>query len=319
MPARDVLIDSYLRVPAGARHLVPQSFRRRALHVLGRFAPWEAGFDLTPPPTTCGEEPGPPDFVGIGAQKSGTTWWYELITTHPGVHTRAEIHKERHYFDRFAREPFGTDDARRYRGWFPRRPGTISGEWTPDYMVQPWAPALLARAAPQTKLLVLLRDPVERLFSGLAHEIRMGATLIGPVLADAFERGLYHRYLGLWLRHYHRDQLLVLQYERCLADTEGQLQRTFGFLGLTEYWVAETERPVAPERVPSRDIHPDVRHRLASLYEDDVTALAAEFAGIDLGLWPSFSYLTVGDGQARSSASASRAVSAGPSSPSRRE
>ena len=57
---------------AGLRRLPPQA-RLRLLHGLGRFAPWEAGFDFTPPPLGPGDEAGPPDFVGIGVQKAGTT------------------------------------------------------------------------------------------------------------------------------------------------------------------------------------------------------------------------------------------------------
>jgi Sulfotransferase domain len=289
--ARDQLIEAYLKVPERLRHRLPDGLRRKTRQLLGKFAPWEAGFDLTPPASLPGEATGPPDFVGIGAQKAGTTWWYELLATHPGVDTRPRIHKERHFFDRFAALSFGPGDVKRYHGWFPRRPGTIAGEWTPDYMVFPWAPALLESAAPATKLLVMLRDPVERFFSGLAHELRMGATLVGPVIADAFERGLYYKGLSRWLEHFDRQQILVLQYERCIEDPDGQLAKTFSFLGLTRYWVAETERPPLPAARARREIETGVRQRLAEAYVDDVTALASSFGEVELAHWPSFSYL----------------------------
>ncbi len=84
---------------AGLRRLPPQG-PRSLLHGFGRFAPWEAGFDFTPPDLEPGEETGPPDFVGIGVQKAGTTWWYRLLTAHPGVSSRPGIHKERHFLSR---------------------------------------------------------------------------------------------------------------------------------------------------------------------------------------------------------------------------
>ena len=110
--------------------------------------PWESGFTHAPPPTADGERTGPPDFVGIGAQKSGTTWWFGSIVAHPGVFHRTSIHKERHFFARFATEPFGPAQVGAYHAWFPRPAGTITGEWTPDYLCQPWVAPLLCRAAP---------------------------------------------------------------------------------------------------------------------------------------------------------------------------
>ena len=96
-----------------------------------------------------GSSAGPPDFVGIGAQKAGTTWWYSLIAAHPGVTSRPDIHKERHFLSRFGAERFTPTDIDRYHGWFPRRAGTIAGEWTPDYLSCPWVAPLLSLAAPR--------------------------------------------------------------------------------------------------------------------------------------------------------------------------
>ena len=93
------------RVALPAVAALPLPARRVVLHALGRYAPWEDGFDFSAPALGEGEVAGPPDFVGIGAQKSGTTWWYELIATHPDVACR-DIFKERHFFGRFATRPF---------------------------------------------------------------------------------------------------------------------------------------------------------------------------------------------------------------------
>jgi hypothetical protein len=126
---------------------LPFSARRAILHRFGRFAPWEPGFDFTPPTLQPGELPGPPDFVGIGTQKAGTTWWYSLIASHPGVTSRADIHKERHFLSRFGSEAFSEADVDAYHCWFPRHAGEITGEWTPDYLSCPWVAPLLYRAA----------------------------------------------------------------------------------------------------------------------------------------------------------------------------
>ena len=143
---------------------VGRSPRRRPLCTLGGW------FRFHPAGSRPGEMVGAPDFVGIGVQKAGTTWWHGLIAAHPQVSARPDFHKERHFFDRFAVRAFGPADVSGYHGWFPRQPGTLAGEWTPDYVHMPWVPALLAQAAPKARLLVLLRDPVERLRSGLSHQ-----------------------------------------------------------------------------------------------------------------------------------------------------
>ena len=271
---------------------LPPHVRLAALHGLGRYAPWEERFDFTPPMLGPGEVAGPPDFVGIGVQKAGTTWWYELILSHPDVSSRHDIHKERHFFDRFGSRAFGTSDISNYQGWFPRRPGTRSGEWTPDYFHCAWVPPLLRLSAPDARLLLLLRDPVDRFFSGLAHQKRAGLRCDGGVIADAFERGMYHRSLTRWQEHFAADQILVLQFEQCVSDTNGELGRTFEFLGLSKYAVVPPESAARPRQAPARrQYDEDVRARLVDLYTPDVVALAAQQPDIDLSLWPSFAHL----------------------------
>jgi hypothetical protein len=223
-------------------------------------------------------------------QKAGTTWWYELLVTHPDVSSRPNIHKERHFFDRFATAAFSSDEIARYHGWFPRRPKTLAGEWTPDYFSSPWVPPLLARAAPQAKLLLILRDPVERFRSGLEHAARSGGAASGSVIVDAVARGYYDRALTQWLEHFDPAQLLLLQYERCVADPAGMLAVTFEFLGLTNVAV-----PAVSDRRPSSSgdaLNDDTRARLVELYAPDVAALCARRPEIDAGLWSNFAYLT---------------------------
>ena len=280
---------------------LPPRLRLRVLHALGRYAPWEDGFDFTAAPRAPGEVTGPPDFVGIGAQKAGTTWWYGLMVSHPELAAPVGIHKERHFFDRFATIPFEPASIAEYHSWFPRRDGQLAGEWTPDYAAYPWVPPLLARAAPEAKLLLLVRDPVDRFRSGLAHAERMGA----PVdAADAVGRGFYFRALRRWLEHFPRDQILVLQYERCLADPDGQLSSTFSFLGLPDHRPPTLGERLTRNTTSAHRLDPDVIARLVEIYEADVSALASSVADLDLARWPNFAYLAA-DGAPSSRGSSS--------------
>lgn len=77
----------------------------------------------------------PPDFVGIGAQQCGTTWWFSgALLAHPLVAVPPGRRKELHFFDRYWTEDVEGDFATRYARFFPRPEGSISGEWTPSYM-----------------------------------------------------------------------------------------------------------------------------------------------------------------------------------------
>ncbi len=257
------------------------------MHGIGRFAPWEEGFDFTPPASGPGESTGPPNFVGIGVQKGGTSWWYELIAEHPSVTSRADIHKERHYLSRFASQPFGGSEVETYYGWFPRREGTITGEWTPDYLGYPWVPGLLARAAPAAKLLVIVRDPVERFRSGLSFRLSQGAFETEATVTDAIRQGFYARGLRRFLDYFPTDHILVLQYERCALEPVEELDATYRFLGLPAYQPDRLRRSinVSGLKVP---IHPDALQRLTDLYAPDVRDLVALFPQIDTSLWPNF-------------------------------
>ena len=228
--------------------------------------------------------------MGIGAQKAGTTWWFGLIASHPGVAQRDDVHKERHFFDRFAARSFGPHECAQYHGWFPRPSGMMTGEWTPDYLHLGWVPPLLADAAPQARLLVLLRDPVERFRSGLSHHRGHRGEVTAETSGDALVRGFYGRSLVEWTRHFPREQILVLQYERCVLEPAAELQRTYRFLNLPPFMPDEVR-----ELVNARRAHvalPDDAHRrLRELYAPDVLTLAAATPEIDLSLWPNFSSL----------------------------
>jgi hypothetical protein len=187
-----------------------------------------------PPAAPEGWVPGPPDYVGVGTARSGTSWWDSLIDAHPRVSRPAGTPKEIHFFDDLWSGELEEADIQRYHRFFARPEGQLSGEWTPGYMLDVWTPRLLRQAAPEARLLVLLRDPVERFRSGRTlaeNRFAVGSTARAAANA-AFNRGVYaDQLLRLW-SVFPREQVLVLQYERCVADPVGQLRRTYRFVGL---------------------------------------------------------------------------------------
>ncbi|MGA2321432.1 MAG: sulfotransferase [Solirubrobacteraceae bacterium] len=251
---------------------------------------------MPPSPPTCppGWSTGPPDFVGVGVQRCGTTRWFDLIARHPEI-SRSAAAKELHYFDRFYAGGCGPAETIGYHEYFPRADGSKVGEWTPVYLSAPWIPSLLAAAAPDARLLVLLRDPIERYLSGLALDIsvakRRGAPLSRYAPLEAYVRGFYHAQLAGLLRHFDRSQLLILQYERCTREPESQLRRTFAFLELedTGFMPALAAHPKRQAEKPRLD--PGTRDAYVRAYQDDVLSLIESFPEIDLRLWPNFAHL----------------------------
>jgi len=235
---------------------------------------------------------GPPDFVGIGAQRSGTSWWYRGVEEHPGVAVVEGQAKELHYFNRFWQSEPPAGFADEYASLFPRAAGSLAGEWTPRYMLDFWAPPLLREAAPDAKLLVLLRDPVERFRSGIERAVRRskgGAPIDLGKVSDAVHRGLYAAQLRRVLDHFPREQLLVLQFERCRDETLAELNRTLAFLGLDPLAdvpasMLERKAPREKPELPERG-----RAELTARLADDVRDLAGLFPDeIDLARWPNF-------------------------------
>jgi hypothetical protein len=259
----------------------------------------ESRYDQLPPLPECpvGWRTGPPDFLIIGAQKAGTTWWQGLVEEHPAIVRPGGQRRELHFFDHFWDRWPTAEQFALYERYFPRPEGSLVGEKTPGYLYQPWVAPMLAHAAPGARLIVLMRDPVERYASGLGLLERSGA-LKGEIgageigvrehrIAEAMERGRYAGQLEWYLRLYPRDRFLLLQYERCVADPQGQLDRTFAFLGLPPHAVSAEE--IARERKKSSSrpvVPPEIRALLRDYYAPDIERLRQLAPDLDLSLWP---------------------------------
>jgi Sulfotransferase domain len=201
-----------------------------------------------------------PDFVIVGAQKAGTTTLYTQLTSHPSV--LPALRKEAHYLD----EPPRPLDH--YRAFFPRRSAMAAaaqrtgaartGEATPFYLLHPAAPARLRAAAPDAKVIAILRDPVARAISGYHHAVRMRDEhrpieialdpardeLVAPDadvgwfdaadcparLRGYLARGRYVEQLERWYAAFPGEQVLVL--ETSELDSGVALATALDFLGL---------------------------------------------------------------------------------------
>ena len=147
-----------------------------------------------------------PGFLIVGAQRCGTTSMTRTLSQHPAV-VNAAMHKEVHYFDisydrslAWYRSHFPLQ-ARARRSAATLNVSPVGFESSPYYMFHPLAPARILRDLPGVKLLVLLRDPVERTYSAHAHEV-----------AHGYETEPYERAMEL------EESRLAGEAERILAD-----------------------------------------------------------------------------------------------------
>ncbi|HKZ92670.1 MAG TPA: sulfotransferase [Candidatus Limnocylindrales bacterium] len=243
---------------------------------------------------------GPPDFIGVGVHKAGTTWWWALLAGHPEIDAVAR-RKELHLLDRMREGPISAEQREWYYRQFPRLPGHLAGEWTPRYMAMPPIPGIIREVAPEAKLLTIVREPVERYRSGLKQwqeQARRRSLRRDDRIGkrEALMRGFYGRQIQRLVDVLGRDRLLVLQYERCVRAPADELARTLAFLGVSPY--------SPDERLLTRRYNQTLGDKgtlsakeeadLVAEYEPEVALLKELVPDIDLALWPRFSHLEPG-------------------------
>ena len=202
-----------------------------------------------------------PNFIIIGSQKCGTSSLCTQLFEHPQILPART--KEVHYFD--------TADYDQGPGWyrahFPRRSklpkGSVTGEASPFYVFHPHTPARSHALVPKAKIILMLRNPVNRALSHYHHQVRQERESLSFEEALALEeerlegeyerilanpsyysynywaysykaRGRYAEQLANWYKYFDKEQLLVISSEEYFADTQEQYLRTLRFIGVEE-------------------------------------------------------------------------------------
>ena len=148
--------------------------------------------------------PGPPDFIGVGAVGAGAAGGSATAARAPRGPPRAG-RRALHFFDPFCAREMTDADIAAYHARFPRRPGTISGEWSGRYMCDAWTPPLLRRAAPDAKLLVMVADPIERYRTVFAERLAHRTRRTRLFMTDVAERRRYAAQLDRLHRFFDPD------------------------------------------------------------------------------------------------------------------
>src|SRR5438093_10207406 len=188
------------------------------------------------------------DFIVAGAQKSGTTALHYFLEKHPNI-TMGDQH-EIHFFDDDATFAATVDYERLHKHYPLVAPLTMSGDCTPSYIYFKQAAERIWNYNPKIKLLVLLRNPVERAFAhwnmqrfkgreplDFFDAVREEQTRIaGAPAAEArrfayVDRGYYGRQLARLFKFFPREQVKLLKFEEFKANQSKTLASIFSFLG----------------------------------------------------------------------------------------
>lgn len=176
-----------------------------------------------------------PDFMIVGAAKSGTGWLAQGLARNPACFiAKTEVHYFSTYFERETPDWYAAHFA-------AAKPGQLLGERSNSYMTNPLAAARIHAAAPDARLIAILRNPIERAYSGYCMRLdRAKATRdiaahldpANPLSRGILENGLYHRQLSGFLALYPREQLHVALYDDIKARPAEMLGDISAFLGV---------------------------------------------------------------------------------------
>ena len=233
-----------------------------------------------------------PDFLIIGAPKAGTTALHAALAQYPQLHL-SRVKEPKYYLCGDAPPPSftGPGDAHSNQEWVWRRnryhalfrdaaPGALCGESTPFYLYSRDAQRRIAAELPDVKLIAVLRDPVDRLYSNWMHLWADGLEPCADVVEacererERIERGWapfwHYRGLGMYGQQlsglyetFAREQVLLLRYRDLVDEPDRTLDRVAGFLGVEPGLVStvpsDNSRPFVEDGRRVRVVAPVIR------------------------------------------------------------
>ena len=239
-----------------------------------------------------------PDYLILGTQRGGTTTLQKHLTRHPRIKS-ARFAKGVHFFDvnyqrgeMWYRSHFHTGSGRAIVG----RPYPIlTGEASPYYLYHPLAAERIAAVLERPRLIVVLRDPIERAFSHHQHEVARGfedlsfeealeaepdrlAGEVERLMEDPgyvshshqhhsyLDRGMYHRQLAVYFEHFPRDQVFIADSADLFQRPAEVYSRLLDFLGVEQHRLSEFEHLNPAPRTSK--IEPATRRFLEAYFEE---------------------------------------------------
>ncbi|MBH81704.1 MAG: sulfotransferase [Gammaproteobacteria bacterium] len=176
------------------------------------------------------------DFIGIGAQKCASTWISAVLRAHPGIAMPAD-------------EPLDFFSYRFENGyrWYDVQVASASadacrGEMSQSYFHEPGVVERVREYRDDIKIVVSLRDPVERALSQHRHLVRLGAVPSADLSFETAlatnptyrEQGLYFRHLSRWLEAFGQDRVHITLMDDIRTDPDHVARSLYRFLGVDD-------------------------------------------------------------------------------------
>lgn len=192
------------------------------------------------------------DFIGIGAQKAGTSWIYACLYEHPEI---CMPFKEINFF---SRERNWKKGLVWYKSRFKTCPeNKLRGEFSTSYLDSKIAAKRIHDNFPHVKLIACLRNPIDRAFSNYKHDIKVGNISENISFDKALKehkeyirQGFYSEQLERYFKYFSKEQILILIYEDIKKNPFKFIQRIYRFLGVDDSFVPSMlEKKIDASRV----------------------------------------------------------------------
>lgn len=234
-----------------------------------------------------------PDFFVIGAVRSGTTSMYHYLDQHPSIVKSA--YDELGFFD----DNFKLGWAW-YRSLFPtsmkkKRIKNKTGRFltfddTPFYIYNETVAKRIKQFFPDGKIIVLLRNPIDRAYSNYFLGVQMGdekrsfdevvleeidhikqydEIQIDEYLSQSYlGRGLYAAQLEIWFKHFQRENILIIKSEDFSIKTSEIMEQVFEFLNLSKYKIKNVQKSNVAEYPDMKEKTRDVLREFFTPYNE---------------------------------------------------
>lgn len=241
----------------------------------------------------------------VGAQRSGSTYLYRVLDEHPEIFMAKPIRPEPKFF--LNEELYSGGKLYYENKYFSKLSPNVTycGEKSTSYIESELAAIRFKEYYPEAKILVILRDPVQRALSNyyfsvengienlpieqalLAEEQRLNdSSYSSSVNPYAYKRrGHYMNYLKVYFHHFPREQIKILILEELLED-KGRFNALFKWLGVSEVSTLRSSREIvnSSNRPIEQEASTGLLRSLVEYYEESVKELEMEL-GRRLHIW----------------------------------
>lgn len=182
-----------------------------------------------------------PSFLCIGTQRAGTTWLHSILEKHPDMFLPKE--KETMYFSHYY-----------YRGitWYKEfflkaQPNSIIGEICPTYLSNPNAPKRIYDSIPNVKIIAVLRNPVDQIYSLYKLWLMHGTTKkpLNKIIYKNYElidNIMYYRKLRNYYKYFSEKDILVLYFDDLVENKNKLLEKIYRFLNVKIFFPVDINK-----------------------------------------------------------------------------